>query len=474
MIEEWPICYLKPSNHGLPHLAPRSLSAPPSISGVEQVLASRSMVWTTALESIRLSTPGQILAYRAIALRRQGRLNPILIPFLEGTRRPLPPTYTGPLALIKWSDTATFSDGSKWFQYAITAKADAGVLGATKITITLETAGTLEPGMIFSIGEHLYEIQRVLEGAGSIFTVSILPPLRRAHPDNAEANFDRPVCRMRLVTDNEMSTTLELTKRARPTVNFIEDPSVEPVITAGSEPIPIGFFTPLDLGTKLRAWWHPDDYLIGADGVARWPDRAFGLTGTQADPTAQPVLIDHWVRADGSNDYLNGPVGPNLPVGNSNRAIITLIDQQSLPADTTARRYTSYGTAGGTATIELLRGVVTGVNRFQINADPAVDLTGVHICVLLLRNSFQTRRVDGLQSASTAASNTTGTTRYRHFCNISNTPAAFFLGAKGHEIIIADPTDAEIQKCEGFIAWDRGLTSLLPANHPYKTQRPMR
>ena len=49
------------------------------------------------------------------------------------------------------------------------------------------------------------------------------PPLREAVVAGTELNFDDPVCRMRLASDDAMDLELALRRFGNPTVNFLED-----------------------------------------------------------------------------------------------------------------------------------------------------------------------------------------------------------------------------------------------------------
>ncbi|WP_245414806.1 hypothetical protein [Brucella oryzae] len=88
----------------------------------------------------------------------------------------------------------------------------------------LVTAGQLQPGMDFSIGERMYRIRTVQMTGENTATITFRPPARAAAPTGSEMEFDYPVCRMRLATDSEMDLDLDLISQwSFPTVNLIED-----------------------------------------------------------------------------------------------------------------------------------------------------------------------------------------------------------------------------------------------------------
>ncbi|MNL55779.1 hypothetical protein D3C87_1792130 [compost metagenome] len=50
-----------------------------------------------------------------------------------------------------------------------------------------------------------------------------MPPLREPVLAGTELNFTRPVCRMRLATDDAMQIDLDLNRRGFPSLDFVED-----------------------------------------------------------------------------------------------------------------------------------------------------------------------------------------------------------------------------------------------------------
>lgn len=101
---------------------------------------------------------------------------------------------------VYFSDGSTFDDGTTLSQPAISAKTvGATSARSTRIVVDFLRAGGVQGGEYFSIGDRLHIIKAVTAKAGTQRTLAIWPPLREAVVDGAPVNFDRPVCRMRLV-----------------------------------------------------------------------------------------------------------------------------------------------------------------------------------------------------------------------------------------------------------------------------------
>lgn len=223
MVDRWPST-LTPQNVAF-DIAPRTLAAPSSISGITQVVASDAGIWKATLGEIDIRRREQILAFRAIGVRLEGRLNPIVVP-LCGAWQPRPP---GPadgsslLAAVPHSDEAFFSDGSGYVGIVNSVSlADALAVRATTADIVIDAGGTIEPGQHFSIGNRLYRIRSVDYTSETEATITFRPPLREAADAGAALEFDDPVCLMRLATDNEMDLELALHRYGSPTVTFLE------------------------------------------------------------------------------------------------------------------------------------------------------------------------------------------------------------------------------------------------------------
>lgn len=199
-----------------------------SISGVEQVVSSSAGRWRAVYGGIAVRNREHVKAFRALSVQLEGRLGTVVLPLCDKARAPWPSAGGKEVkgyGKIPHSDKALFYDKSGYYQPVITAHVAAGaLLGATTIFLAVTYGGFLEPGQHFSLGNRLYRIQRVMGAAGPIFELRICPPLRAAATFNDLAEFNRPVCLMKLATDDAMDLDLDLNRLGSPTVNFIEAP----------------------------------------------------------------------------------------------------------------------------------------------------------------------------------------------------------------------------------------------------------
>jgi hypothetical protein len=184
------------------HLQNTSRSGGPSLTGHEQIVASVSARWTAQL-TVPLRGPG-VLAWRALTAGLRGRAGAVLVPACEGSRAPWPvDAYGRRQAAIE-------------FRVASSA-----ALGDTALTLTRVAGSALLPGMMFSIGERLYAVTAV-GGGPDAFAVAIAPGLRAAAFAGQLAEFARPVCRMRLASDDEGAADIDLGRHATVSASFVE------------------------------------------------------------------------------------------------------------------------------------------------------------------------------------------------------------------------------------------------------------
>lgn len=221
----WPCDVLKPRNRQVDPVY-RSVSGGTSVSGLSQVVASDAGIWKATFDTVWVRSAAQVKVWRALRSHAEGRLNPLVICVCEGSRRPLPDDVS-PEDInqqVPHSDDAFFSDDtgyvSTWTSISTSAPA---ALRATTLPLLKEVSADLEPGQLFSIGDRLYEIKKIVTQDDATATIKIWPPLREFVSLGAQLNFDRPVLRVRLAGDDEMDLPLELNRFASRTVNFLED-----------------------------------------------------------------------------------------------------------------------------------------------------------------------------------------------------------------------------------------------------------
>ncbi|MHB2265041.1 hypothetical protein [Aliihoeflea sp. PC F10.4] len=166
-----------------------------------------------------------VLTWRGIQTLLEGRLGAILVPNCRGYQ---PVTQIAKdLALydpVEHLDGAPFGDGSGYQGQVIDATLTASVAArAVSATISVRHAAQLEPSQRFSIGERMYALRTIVYTGAEAAAITFRPPLREAAASGVRLNFDDPVCRMRLATDDAMDLELALRRFGSPTVNFVED-----------------------------------------------------------------------------------------------------------------------------------------------------------------------------------------------------------------------------------------------------------
>jgi hypothetical protein len=220
----WPCGVLRPQNVAW-NISPRTLAAPTSVSGLTQVVSTDAGIWKATFDSIIVQGRDAVLTYRAIAVRLEGRMSPVLVPRCAAWGpRPAGSSGSDLREQVPHSDDALFSDDTGYVGRAnfIYAAAPAAAR-AVSINVTIAFGGTLEPGQDFSIGERMYRIRTVTYTGANTATLTFRPPLREAVTTGSTLEFDEPVCRMRLATDDAMDLDLALHRFGSPTVMFLED-----------------------------------------------------------------------------------------------------------------------------------------------------------------------------------------------------------------------------------------------------------
>jgi hypothetical protein len=219
----WPCGLLTPTNVAW-NIAPRTLAAPASVSGLTQVVATDAGIWVAKFDAIPVKSRDAILTFRAIATLLEGRLGQVLVPRCAAWGPRATGTDSDLLDMVPHSDETFFSDDTGYVGRAnsIHAAAPAAVR-ATGITVTIIYGGLIEPGQDFSIGERMYRVRTVTYVNATTATLTFRPPLREAVTTGTALEFDDPICRMRLASDDAMNLDLAMHKYGVPTVTFLED-----------------------------------------------------------------------------------------------------------------------------------------------------------------------------------------------------------------------------------------------------------
>lgn len=193
----WPKCELVPGSINVQVVSP-SVSPGRSFTGLEQIVQPDAGFWRIILRDIPVKTRAHALKWREIESGLSGRVNPILVPVYE------PPLSSEDI---------------------VAESVDASI-GAVSLNIIQTAGGEIEPGMHFSTPSgymhRVLTIEPVEVEEIDLFSITIWPPLREELSGSA-LEFNDPVCRCRLETDDGMDVNLELLRFASPSVTFVED-----------------------------------------------------------------------------------------------------------------------------------------------------------------------------------------------------------------------------------------------------------
>lgn len=162
MTIRWPRAVLRPQNASF-DIAPRSLAAPSSVSGVGQVVSSDAGIWKATFSNVVIRDRQHVLAFRAIANLLEGRLGSILVPFCRAYQ-PVPGNADGLYEPVPHSDDSFFDDDTGYVGRVINVVTVGSMaLRAVSGTVSVNYAGEIEPGQHFSVGERLYRVRSFKE-----------------------------------------------------------------------------------------------------------------------------------------------------------------------------------------------------------------------------------------------------------------------------------------------------------------------
>lgn len=197
-----------------------------SMTGSEQITVSNSGRWKARLD-IPVARENRVLALRGLLAQLEGRAGTVLVPKWE---RYGPRDANGrrlsQMATAGYSGCGVNFDGSAFgqddFEHATLAANAAS--GATQVSITLEAGiDGPRPGQYFGIGQRLHLCQNVWqEDEGDPTQIRFFPRLRSAVTAGTRVVLDRPVCLMRLASDDSGDVMLDAGRSGTATFDFVE------------------------------------------------------------------------------------------------------------------------------------------------------------------------------------------------------------------------------------------------------------
>lgn len=258
---------------------------------------------------------------------------------------------------------------------------------------------------------------------------------------------------------------------------------------------PAATWSPSDLGAALKGWWKASDHGTarmtddGAGLISSWTDAVSGVAVTAAlaeRPTWSATSLNSaypGLTFNGAGSATNGMTNTSyaaLPTG-STAGEIWLVGTQAFPGSN-GQTGVAVGYGGTSADRRrLIRVATSTVSRGRID-DGSTSLTDTAIVadgsIILGGNWSGTTeggRINGNimnPATATIVSLATLGTRLRIGAGNATTVASTWAGVISEVIVTTTLTVLQRQQLEGYWAWAFGLTSILPAGHPYKSARP--
>lgn len=187
--------------------------------------------YVTASVTIPCNTRAKVLAMRALLAGLDGRAGTLLIGPFEVSRAPwaIDPLTGGKITYCRGANDAASdpawalnADTSATLDFRLLQPAG---LNATRVAVTRARGGIVLPGQFFSIANRLHLVTSLDVpdlGGASVFPMDFRPWLREAHPAGTPIEFGRPICLMRLASDDTGAMELQLSRFGIVTLDLVE------------------------------------------------------------------------------------------------------------------------------------------------------------------------------------------------------------------------------------------------------------
>lgn len=213
-------------------LAGTSIESGRSMSGLTgSIDYSSGGYWTLEYKNIFIETRDQHRYWSSLRNRLSGGVSNIIVPIDQHGSAPIPGSEE--FIYSHFSDGSVFSDGYAHSSGSVTAFSyGTWGIGSSTVSFNLYEGSDLIGGETFSVyhstyGHRAYSINEIDDKVGSLYTVSIRPPLRDTLENNSVMEFLHPKCMMRLMPNTK------LPMEAKPpwhntsaTISFVESFSV--------------------------------------------------------------------------------------------------------------------------------------------------------------------------------------------------------------------------------------------------------
>ena len=247
----------------------------------------------------------------------------------------------------------------------------------------------------------------------------------------------------------------------------------------------VGGWTPTQISTSL--WLDASDastIILNATTVSQWNDKSGnGRNVSQANSALQPLYTLGGLNGlniadfDGADDVLNGLAVSNFVTNNSYSAFVVGLARTIATNDENGYLNEAfYGDAGGYIAMYLRSSNLIGAYNWDGANKVATNAYTPNTVVIgyseLSSGSLRIRTNGGSETA-TVSSNVAALTHAIQIGRNFNSNT-FCLDGTIAEVIFTNAalSTTNRQLIEGYLAWKWGLTSNLPAGHPYKSTAP--
>lgn len=204
-----------------------------SLTNQEQIVAGPSGYVTASL-TIPCNTRAKVMAMRTLLASLDGRAGTVLVGPCEATRAPwfVDPLTGGKITYGQGAKNPAFEnnpDTSSSLDYRVAATTP---MNAVALTVQRNRGGFLEPGMMFSLNGWMYMITALTsadpadpatgQAASGTVGIKFRPWARADYLAGTLIEFGRPVCAMRLASDDTGAMELQLSRFGTVSLDFVE------------------------------------------------------------------------------------------------------------------------------------------------------------------------------------------------------------------------------------------------------------
>jgi hypothetical protein len=204
-------------------MAGQAITGPVSVTGRTQVLQSDAGYWEIVASGLPLGGATDTAAWRAFLAAMEGGARAAYVPAWDYDQAPwVNPGGRSANTNADKTFTAgfTFTGGYGFYNPSIRVYLNgAHAIRSTLISVTVTAAGTVRPGMVFSLlSDRLHVIREKVTAT----SWSIWPPLRRAYPDAVRCEFARATLKAILAAPPEGELALRYGRYGEPSATFRE------------------------------------------------------------------------------------------------------------------------------------------------------------------------------------------------------------------------------------------------------------